>query len=483
MLVLVSIGYSFRELLRTTVIDEVNSTIKGRLNIAKIEGTIFTSLLLRNTTIVNEKDTLLRVSKLEFKISPMQLLLKKLYIRNINLKDVQINLLQDKDGIWNLSKIIKEEEEDTTESELPFTIQVNELNLSNINFTRKTFENLDKNYELQKLDFDNLVVKDLNLIASFSADINNNNYALLLKKISFNPNFGNFHLNSLSGFFEVNQNYLSVRDLTFLSDSSSIELSAQINELNLFGDTSLEDFANYPINIEFTAAPFYFNDLSAFVEGTEIFEGRPSFYLNASGKFGEFDIKRLNLEYENTSLNASGKVFNMNTPDKLYLDFLINDSKIDYADVLKLLPSLELPVFENLIVENLNLDYKGETTKFDAKLKGDFDKGSLDLNAFLNFQNKEASALRIEYKNSQGFIATYYPDFFVKKNNKTVYIIETKGREEEDDKLKFERLQKWCKDVNNRQSRVEYRALYIKQEEWEKDKLKNFDEVIRLFEK
>ena len=99
-----------------------------------------------------------------------------------------------------------------------------------------------------------------------------------------------------------------------------------------------------------------------------------------------------------------------------------------------------------------------------------------------NFQNKEASALRIEYKNSEGFIATYYPDFFVKKDEKTVYIIETKGREEENDKLKFERLQKWCVDVNDRQNRVVYKALYIKQEEWEKDKLKNFDEVVRVFD-
>jgi type III restriction enzyme len=98
-----------------------------------------------------------------------------------------------------------------------------------------------------------------------------------------------------------------------------------------------------------------------------------------------------------------------------------------------------------------------------------------------NFQNKEASALRIEYKNSEGFIATYYPDFFVKKDDKTVYIIETKGREEEDDKLKFERLVKWCEDVNNRQTRMEYKALYIKQEEWEKYKAKSFEEAIRIF--
>jgi type III restriction enzyme len=98
-----------------------------------------------------------------------------------------------------------------------------------------------------------------------------------------------------------------------------------------------------------------------------------------------------------------------------------------------------------------------------------------------NFQNKEASALRIEYRNSEGFIATYYPDFFVKKDEKTVFIIETKGREEENDKLKFERLQKWCEDVNIRQNRVAYEALYIKQQEWEKVRLKNFHEVVRVF--
>ncbi|KAB2842154.1 MAG: hypothetical protein F9K45_07275, partial [Melioribacteraceae bacterium] len=73
----------------------------------------------------------------------------------------------------------------------------------------------------------------------------------------------------------------------------------------------------------------------------------------------------------------------------MYLDFLINDSKINYSDVLQLLPSLELPVFENLIANNLNIDYKGEPTKFEAKLKGNFNDGSLDINTFMNFQKKE----------------------------------------------------------------------------------------------
>jgi type III restriction enzyme len=100
-----------------------------------------------------------------------------------------------------------------------------------------------------------------------------------------------------------------------------------------------------------------------------------------------------------------------------------------------------------------------------------------------NFQNKEANALRIEYKNADGFIANYYPDFFVKVDDKNIFIIETKGREEEDDKLKFERLENWCKDVNDRQTKMIYKALYVKQEDWENNKAKNFDEIVRLYKK
>jgi type III restriction enzyme len=122
-------------------------------------------------------------------------------------------------------------------------------------------------------------------------------------------------------------------------------------------------------------------------------------------------------------------------------------------------------------------------SNFELEFSGFLEKCDDIISFAKNFQNKEANALRIEYKNSEGFIATYYPDFFVKVDDKQVFIIETKGREEEDDKIKFERLQKWCEDVNARQSRVIYKALYVQQEDYEKNIAKNFDELVRLFGK
>ncbi len=89
---------------------------------------------------------------------------------------------------------------------------------------------------------------------------------------------------------------------------------------------------------------------------------------------------------------------------------------------------------------------------------------------------------KIDYKNSDGSISYYYPDFFVKKDDKTVYIIETKGREDIDDLLKVNRLKQWCEDANNRQNKNRYKMLYVKQEDWEKHKPTTFSDLIKLFD-
>lgn len=88
---------------------------------------------------------------------------------------------------------------------------------------------------------------------------------------------------------------------------------------------------------------------------------------------------------------------------------------------------------------------------------------------------------KIDYKNASGAISSYYPDFFVKTNNKTIYIVETKGREDLDDIEKIKRLEQWCEDASERQKKITYKMLYVKQEEWEKYKPKSFKELVEIF--
>lgn len=87
---------------------------------------------------------------------------------------------------------------------------------------------------------------------------------------------------------------------------------------------------------------------------------------------------------------------------------------------------------------------------------------------------------KLDYINAEGSISYYYPDFFVKLDDKTIYIIETKGREDFDDPLKIARLRQWCEDANKRQKRFKYQALYIKYEDWIEYEPKKFSDLVKL---
>ena len=90
---------------------------------------------------------------------------------------------------------------------------------------------------------------------------------------------------------------------------------------------------------------------------------------------------------------------------------------------------------------------------------------------------------KIEYQAQDGNIREYYPDFFVKTNDNTFYILETKGREDLDDIRKIKRLATWCNDINIAQTKYTYTPVYVKQEKWEevKNDLKTFADVCKLF--
>src|SRR5699024_7406300 len=62
-------------------------------------------------------------------------------------------------------------------------------------------------------------------------------------------------------------------------------------------------------------------------------------------------------------------------------------------------------------------------------------------------KNTNAVNFTMEYQKEDKNISSYQPDFFVKaEDGETIYIIETKGREDLDAFNKFNRLETWCRD-------------------------------------
>ncbi len=83
-------------------------------------------------------------------------------------------------------------------------------------------------------------------------------------------------------------------------------------------------------------------------------------------------------------------------------------------------------------------------------------------------KNYFAVGFKLDYVNTAGDVANYYPDFLVRTGDGTVFIIETKGREELDLPEKMARLRQWCADVNLAQSAVRYDFVYVDQPAFER---------------
>ena len=96
-------------------------------------------------------------------------------------------------------------------------------------------------------------------------------------------------------------------------------------------------------------------------------------------------------------------------------------------------------------------------------------------------KNYLAVGFKLDYVKADGDISNYYPDFVVKLAGGEIWLVETKGREDLNDPGKWERLQQWCSDASRLDSGRQYRALFVREEDWERYKPKSFRDATAVF--
>jgi len=400
--------FTFREILRKKIISVFNENTGGVLNIGKIEGTLLTTLTISDLSIKIDNDTAIAAKKIKLFISPLQIFLNKVYVRDFQADDLKLVLLQDSAGVWNISKLAK----DTTTSKSDSFVeafQINNLNITNLHFVAKKyqFKNINTKYDI--INFADLDIRRINISGSALGSIKDNDYTFKLNNFSLSPNLQKFTIKKFSGEFFLNTKFVSVRNFRIETDSTDINFTARLDSINLFKKITLEDFKNYPAQLQLDVKSFWFDDLSSFLGDTEILKGRPSLKLVADGKFGAINIRQLKMKYLNTSFEAKGTLTKLNTPEQMYIDASIQKGYADYDDVLKLLPNLKLPVFKDLRLKDIDIKFKGEPTKFNAKLNGQIDEGKFTAEAFLNVQpklieyNAKIETDKLNFKSITGF--------------------------------------------------------------------------------
>jgi hypothetical protein len=400
-LIIIFFGFSqtktFRNFLKDQITSTVSESINGTLEIEDLEGSVLSSLFLTNTILTTENDTIFKANNLVIKTSPIHLLLKRILIRDIILNNADFYLQEDQNGIWNLSKLSKTdsfdvtqtEVKDTTSSLFPFTIQVNNLAINNLNFIRQTYSNLNSVKDYKHLTTDDLRLSGIFLDAKLFANLSASTVRLFLKNFSVEPNFQSFNLRKLSGDFELTEDHALVNNLSFITDSSNIKLSAKIDELNLLGDVELRNFRDYPIAVGFEAYPLNFSDLYTFIDATDFLNGKADLNFKASGYFGDFNVKKLDLAFMNSFLSLNGKVQKLHTPENLFLDVNVTNSKIVESEAYLLVKGLDIPLFQDVVLENLNAKFKGEPTRFHSELSGDINNANVFIDLYMDLQTEQ----------------------------------------------------------------------------------------------
>lgn len=388
---------TFRELLRENVIKLANKELNGKLNIGKIDGTIFTSLVLRNTVVNMGSDTLLNAGVIELKVSPLQLFLKRIYIRKVEISNARIAFVADSTGELNISKLLPPVKKDTTHSKFPFKILAPDVKLTNVSFSLQDYNLVNSSQSYETLNTHDLRIKDLNLSLSALANIADNEYEVRINNFSFTPNLEDFQLKNLSGELIADTNGIFVNDLNLVTNSTDLTLTARINNFNLFDSTAFSKINSAGINVNLKADKFNFDELTSFVPATSILNGIVAVDIDASGSLKDLNLNHAEIKYLDTRLELKGKVRDVTDPNRMFIDANFINTKIKESDADKLLPSIGIPVYNEIGTVTFDtLTYRGNPFNFYVKAFLKSDKGNANIDGSLDLR-KPGTAYDINF--------------------------------------------------------------------------------------
>ena len=370
---LLALGFTqtstFREFARKEVLNILNDSLSGRFNIGQIDGTIFTTLIVRDVSLESQNQMIFQVDKVALRIKLLRIFNKEIFVKDLNISGIQGNLIKDSLGIFNIEKVFPPTPKDTSETNFPFAIKVNNLHVSGLNCNVLRWDKV-KDFSLQpNFGMDNLRISNLDLQIGAEVRINDKSFNVHLKNLSFDSNIKDFNVKEISGRFTIDKKLVSVKDLVLQTQRSKINFGMQMRGLNIFQFTE-KSFETAPVEVRLEANDFNFDDLTTFIPGTKILKGNIKALIEGNGTIKEFDITTLRLQYGKTILQTTGNLKDINKASQLMIHARFKDSFISEDDVANLLPTLDLPRykgFETLAIDSLL--YDGTPFKFVSKFK------------------------------------------------------------------------------------------------------------------
>ncbi len=232
------------------------------------------------------------------------------------------------------------------------------------------------------------------------------------------------------------------------------QVNAEDKREIVFRDLTTGEIAHATV-LDSTGVPDYRNALGYFartlmkdmrlVSGYEVLYGKLKDFVQ-----NELFNETVDLESPNTLRNLAETVATKTTIETFKR--AINELTVQDAGAAQISDTIRLQDTQPFVVREQPylLPQKSVFNKIigDSKLElafASFLDGCPDVATYA--KNYHAVGFKLDYVNSDGEIANYYPDFLVKLTDGRMIIAETKGLEDLDVAPKMHRLHQWCEDV------------------------------------
>jgi len=353
---------------RTVILDfaegEINKSLNAKINVDDFTLTSMKSADLYGATLVlNEKDTIAIIPEINAKVNLDAILNGKIFINDLVLHKPIINMLRNKDGIWNVSQIPKV----STDTTAPPDTKILFSRLKLIDADFRMYDPFAEVKDSTGFNTSNLHLENLNLSGSLFIRPTKKQLKASLDNLSFYESVMKKKLTPTNLEFVIDSNFVSITDLEYNSNGTKLNLDAKITGIDIFGGIKDGDFEKSEINLDADAYNMNIPELMTLLNAPVDFRGTHDMRLKADGNMDDINIQEFRLKLTNSIVKINGNIKNVTNPDKIYFNLNANNSHVAYNDAVKFLnmKNNNMPDFIFANFNRLNMTGRPNNLKFD----------------------------------------------------------------------------------------------------------------------
>ena len=381
------IGYtqtrSFKTYLRNTLLLNSRTALNGQLQLGTIDGNLLTGFMVDSVSLRGYADEILSSEHIEFKYDLFGFFFKRIAFNNIVIVKPRIHIYRSVDGTWNVVRLIKPTQKDTT----PFawTIDIKRLKLQDAElvFTDSLLlaQRQIGTYEVPPdsvIDYARVHLAALSL--ETSAKIQNGRYEVKLGNLEFTSQEPSFALKHFEGDFLLTKNEGSARNVHIETSKSHVQFDAGIKSVDLTSVSSVEELKMKPVDLTVSAENIDTKELKQFLYPSVDFLNRElNLHVKASGTFGDLKIEKIVIQMPHSFVQLRGRLRNLHSASNLEMTIQSDDNVIAPRDLIDCLPGLKLPDFTFLGPVKYSLSYEGRPLDFKAHVSCSSAAGNIDV--------------------------------------------------------------------------------------------------------